>query len=282
MRNTYSASRWACKGQALPAAAQRAKWHGVKREDKNMTNTMEQQKLVAVNTSIRLDKYLSKVWTNDGQAGAVETAKEVAVKIGAYLASMHTGQSKLTASLREEAEKLIVTFCDSEQSEKVRAELKEAVDAINSLHNSQAAAEKAAKQAEKDRQAAEKQAAREADKAEKEAAKKLKNELAAQKKLEASQDWDAIIAWRPEGRAQVSLRTMQANIITGDYYLHYPDIDEAYKVSDISSKSVYLLSHYLADGTPMYWEMAISQFDESSGLVTNKSGAQTAYRFYVG
>ena len=245
----------------------------------------EQQKNLSVQTSLRVEKFLSKAWTADGQEGAVETAKEVAVKIGAYLASMHAGQAKLTAKLKKEAEELIVTFCDDEQKTKVAAEVNEAVNAINKLHNTAADAEKAAKQAEKDRLAAEKAAKTAADKAEKAAAKKLKDELAAAKKLEAAQDWDAIIAWRPEGREQVSLRTMQANIITGDtrgYYVHYPLLDEAYRIADISSKSVYLLSHYDSDGTPKYWEMAMSQFDETTKTVTNKGGTKTIYRFYVG
>ena len=245
---------------------------------------METQQQIAVDTAARIKTYLSKSWLADGQAAdaVAETAEIVASSIKAWLSALH-GPTAIVTEAAAAAKKAIKSHCYEDEAASIAAMYNEAIAAINGLHNN--AAVFAAAQAENDRLQAEKLAKKAADNAAREAAKKLKEELAAAKKLEASQDWDAIIAWRPEGREQVSLRTMQANLLTGDtrgYFVQYPVLDEAYKIADISSKSIYLLSHYDSDGTPMYWEMAISQFDETTKIVTNKSGAQTIYRFFVG
>ena len=248
----------------------------------------DQQEKLAVDTAERIKKYLSKSWTEDGQdAEAVEEiSNEISSSIVDWLLAMH-GPTAITTKAATAAKKAIKTHCYEDEAAALADMYNEAINAINDLHNDATASKQAeqAKQAEKDRLQSEREAKKIADKAKKVADKAKKDELAARKKLEASQDWDAIIAWQPEGRERVSLRTMQANIITGDariYYLHYPDLDEAYKVVDMSAKSLYLLSHYDSVGTPIQWEMAISQFDETSSLATNKAGAQTIYRFYVG
>ena len=246
----------------------------------------QQQKKLAVDSAERIKKYLSRTWTDDGQeADAVaETSNKVADAVKEWLLALH-GPTATATKAAAAAKKAIKTHCYEDETSSIVAMYNEAISAINGLHNKASEAEKQAKQAEKARLQAEREAAKEADKAKKVADKEKKIADKAAKKLEASQDWDAIIGWRPEGQERVSLRTMQANIITGDarnYHIHYPDIDEAYRITDISSKSLYLLSHYDSDGTPMSWEMALSQFDESAGLVTNKGGTQTTYRFYVG
>ena len=237
-------------------------------------------------TAKRIKKYLSKSWTEDGQdpEAVEEISNKISSSIMDWLLALHGPTAKATEAATA-AKKAIKTHCYEDEATALADMYNEAIKCINDLHNNASDAQKAAKQAEKDRLQSEREAKKIADKAKKIADKERAKALAARKKLEASQDWDAIIAWQPEGREQVSLRTMQANILTGDeriYYLHYPDLDEAYKVADISSKSLYLLSHYDSIGTPMQWEMAISQFDETNSLVTNKAGAQTIYRFYVG
>ena len=251
-----------------------------------MDTIKDQQQQIAVETAERIKKYLSRTWTEDGQeAEAVaETSAKVADAIKAWLSALH-GPTAIVTKAAAAAKKAVKTHCYEDEATALADMYNEAIAEINGLHNKASDAKKQAKQAENDRLQSEREAKKMADKAKKEADKKIKNELAAKKKLQASQDWDAIIAWRPEGRELVSMRTMQANLLTGDarrYYLHYPDLDEAYKVSDISARSVFLLSHYDSVGTPIYWEMAISQFDESTGIVTNKAGTQTTYRFYVG
>ena len=253
-----------------------------------METIQKQQQQISLQTAERIKKYLSRTWTEDGQeAEAVaETSDKVSSSIMDWLSALH-GPTAIVTEAAAAAKKSIKTNCYEDEATALADMYNEAIAEINDLHNNNKApdAEKQAKQAEKDRLRAEQEAKKMADKAQKEEDTKIKNELAAKKKLQASQDWDAIIAWRPEGRERVSLRTMQTNLLTGDgriYYLQYPDLDEAYKVSDISVRSVFLLSHYDSAGTPMYWEMAISQFDESTGIVTNKGGTQTTYRFYVG
>ena len=247
-----------------------------------MLTIKDQHEKLAVDTAERIKKYLSKSWTEDGQDAddVAQISNKISSSIMDWLLALH-GPTAIATKAATAAKKAIKTHCYEDEGEVLADMYNEAINTINGLHNKASDAEKE----EKARLHAEREAKKVADKAKKEEDKKRKNELAAAKKLEASQDWDAIIAWRPEGRAQVSLRTMQANLLTGDarrYYLHYPDIDEAYKVVDISSRSLYLLSHYDSVGTPMYWEMSIAQFDDVTGIVTNKGGAQTTYRFYVG
>jgi hypothetical protein len=232
---------------------------------------------LAVETATRIQKYLSRSWTEDGQeAEAVqEVSAKVADSIREWLLALH-GPTSIVSEAAAAAKKTILTHCYADEVKNIEDMYKEAISTIYDLHNNDAARE-AAKQAEK-------AAAREAAK-KLEEAKIKKAALAAKKKLEASQDWDAIISWRPEGREMISLRAMQTNIVTGDardYYVHYPALDEAYRVSDVSARSIYLLSHYDSTGTPIYWEMAISQFNEVTNVVTNKLGGQTTYRFYVG
>ena len=248
----------------------------------------EQQQTLAVDTAERIKKYLSRTWTEDGQAtdAVAETSAKVADAIKDWLLALH-GPTAIATKAVATAKKAIKTHCYEDEASSVADMYNEAIMHINDLHNNATAKQEAkqAKQAENDRLRSEREAKKIADKKIKIADKAKKNELAARKKLEASQDWDAIIAWRPEGRELVSLRTMQANLLTGDtrnYHVHYPDLDEAYRITDMSAKSLYLLSHYDSVGTPILWEMAISQFDEASSIATNKAGAQTIYRFYVG
>jgi hypothetical protein len=245
---------------------------------------------VAVETATRIQKYLSRTWIEDGQeADAVaEISNNVAYAISEWLMALHGPTAKVSEAAAA-AKKTILTHCYADESKNIKDMYEEAIGAINDLHNKEAAEDATAKavaqEAEKDRLKAEREAEREAKKIKKEEEKIKKAALAAKKKLEASQDWDAIISWRPEGREMISLRTMQTNKFTGDdreYYIHYPDLEEAYKVSDVSVRSIYLLSHYDSTGTPNFWEMAISQFDEATNVVTNKAGEQTTYRFYVG
>ena len=230
----------------------------------NTINTIqEQQKLVAVSTSVRIEKYLSKAWTDDSQEGAVETAKEVAVKIGAYLASMHTGQAKLTASLMREVDKLVTTLCDDEQSKKLRAEMKEAVDAINSLHNTSAAVEKSEKAAEKERQAAEKAAAREKAAAEKAAKEKKDKEDKEQRKLAAMAAKKALQNFKPDEYVGIEFGEMKK----GDYisFHNVAGYTDIYPVYDLSSESLYVIEGYSSTFKPDIISVDLDQFHVLTG-----------------
>ena len=138
-----------------------------------------------------------------------------------WLLALH-GPTAIVTKAATAAKKAIKTHCYEDEASSIAAMYGEAIAEINSLHNNHASeAEKQAKQAENDRLRAEREARKAEDKAKKEADKKIREALAHAKKLEASQDWDAIIAWRPEGRELVSLRTMQANLLTGDARRYY-------------------------------------------------------------
>ena len=225
-----------------------------------MTNTtiQEQQQKLAVDTAVRIQKYLSRVWTADSQEGAVETAKEVSTKIGAYLTSMHTGQSKMTAELKEEADKLIITLCDDEQKAKVTAEVKEAVDAINSLHNTSAAVEKSEKAAEKERQAAEKAAAREKAKVKKESDKKAADEAKKQRQLAAKAAQKALQNFKKEDYNLIKFEEMEkGDFISFDNIEGYTDV---YPVYDLSRESLYVIEGYSSAFKPDIISVDLDQF----------------------
>ena len=224
-----------------------------------MTNTIrEQQQKLAVDTAIRIQKYLSKVWTDDSQEGAVETAKEVSTKIGAYLASMHTGQAKMTAELKKEAYDLITTLCDDDQKTKVTDELREAIAAINLLANNQAAAVFAAAQAENDRLQAEKLAAKLAAKKaadEKKAADKAASEARKKQKMAAQ---NALKNFRPEDCTLIKFEEMQkGDYIKFDNIAGYTDV---YPVYDLSNDYLYVIEGYNVAHKPDTINIDLAQF----------------------